>query len=154
MGLAHYLTREVVERIRAIPFHRRGEAVEVAIVDPGDLHALDEVARATRCRVIPVQVSEADLAWAIESYYSEEETKDLEARYAATTDGLVEGVDGIARLMDAPTIVRLASVLVSQAVEKGASDIHVEPQRRGVVVRYRIDGVLEEGRDLLAVVGP
>jgi type II secretory ATPase GspE/PulE/Tfp pilus assembly ATPase PilB-like protein len=55
----------------------------------------------------------------------------------------VEGVDSIARLMDAPTIVKLASVLISQAVEQRASDIHIEPQRQGLIVRYRVDGVLQ-----------
>lgn len=143
-AVVHCLSREVAERLRAIPFRRRGDVVDVALVDPDDLHALDEVARATRCRANPVRVSEADMAWALETHFSEEETKDLEGKYADSVDGLVEGVDQIARLMDAPAIVRLASVLISQAVERRASDIHVEAVRNGLVVRYRVDGVLEK----------
>ena len=142
-ALVHYLTREMAERLRAVPFRRRGDVVDVAMADPGDLHALDEVGRAVRTRVNPVQVSDSDISWALESYWSEEESKDLEAQYANSVDGLVEGMDAITRLMDAPAVVRLASVLVSQAVEQRASDIHLEPQRQGLVVRYRIDGVLK-----------
>ena len=143
VAMVHCLTREVVERIRAIPFRRRGDIADVAMSDPDDIHAQDECARATRMRVNPVRVSDADIAWAIETHFVEEETKDLEGEYASSVDGLVEGVDSIARLMDAPAIVKLAASLVSQAVEQRASDIHIEPQRQGLVVRYRIDGVLQ-----------
>jgi type IV pilus assembly protein PilB len=142
-ALTRCLTREIAERIRAIPFRRRGDVVDVAMSDPDDIHAQDEVARATRMRVCPVRVSDADISWALETHYTEEETKDLEANYATSTDGLVDG-DAIARLMDAPAIVRLASSLISQAVtEYRASDIHIEPQRQGLVVRFRVDGTLQ-----------
>ncbi|MEN6305703.1 MAG: GspE/PulE family protein [Armatimonadia bacterium] len=143
-ALVHCLTREVADRIRAIPFKRRGDIVEVAMSDPEDIHAQDEVARATRLRVKPVRVADADISWAIETHFSEEETKDLEAKYGEGADGLVDGVDAIARLMDAPAIVKLAAALISQAVEQRASDIHIEPQRQGLLIRYRIDGVLHK----------
>ena len=142
-ALVHSLTKEIAERIRAIPFRRRGDLIDVAMSDPDDIHAQDEVARATRGRVHPVRVSDADISWAIETHFAEEETKDLEASYATSTDGLVEG-DTIMRLMDAPAVVKLASSLISQAVlEYRASDIHIEPQRQGLVVRFRVDGNLQ-----------
>jgi len=150
-ALAHSLTREVAERIRAIPFRRKGDTVEVAIADPDDIHALDEVRRATRLRTEAVRVADADISWALETLWSDEETKELDAQYAASTDGLVEG-DAITRLMDAPTIVKLASVLITGAIEQRASDIHLEPQRQGVIVRYRIDGVLKRIMNLDEVV--
>lgn len=141
-ALAHSLTREVAERIRAIPFRRRGDVVEVATADPDDIHALDEVRRATRLRVQAVRVADADISWALETLWSDEETRELDAQYAESTDGLVDG-DPVSRLMDAKPIVQLASVLISQAIEQRASDIHIEPMRQGLVVRYRIDGVLK-----------
>ncbi|MCE5239190.1 GspE/PulE family protein [bacterium] len=146
-ALAHCLSRETAERLRAIPFRRRGDVVDVAMADPDDIHALDEVRRATRLRPEAVRVSDADISWALESLWSEEETKELDAQYAQSTDGLVEG-DAITRLMDAPTIVKLASVLITGAIEQRASDIHLEPQRQGIMVRYRIDGVLKRTMDL------
>lgn len=143
-SLVHSLSKEVAERIRAIPFRRRGDIVDVAMSDPEDIHAQDEVARATRARVNPVRVADADISWVIETHFAEEETKDLEASYATATDGLVDGVDHLMRLMDAPAIVQLASSLISQAVlEYRASDIHIEPQRQGMVVRFRVDGTLQ-----------
>jgi len=141
-ALAHCLSRDTAERIRAIPFRRKGDTVQVATADPDDVHALDEVRRATRMRVEPVRVADADISWALESLWSDEETKELDAQYAQSTDGLMEG-DAITRLMDAKPTVQLASVLISQAIEQRASDIHIEPQRQGLVVRYRIDGVLK-----------
>ena len=140
-ALAHSLTRDVAERIRAIPFRRHGDTVDVATADPEDIHALDEVRRATRCRVQAVRVADADISWALETLWSDEETKELDAQYAQSSDGLMEG-DAVTRLMDAKPVVQLASVLITKAIEERASDIHLEPQRQGLMVRYRIDGVL------------
>lgn len=141
-GVVHYIDRETAERLRAVPFQRRGDVVDVAMADPDDLHANDELSRAIKARIRPVRVAEADIIWAIESFWSEETTKDLEADYGTSRDGLVDG-DPIARLMDAPAIVQLASALISEGVERRASDIHLEPLANGFIVRYRIDGVLE-----------
>jgi type IV pilus assembly protein PilB len=153
-GVAYGISRELAERTRAVPFRRRGDTVEVAMADPEDLHALDEVARALKCRIRAIRASEADIAWAIETYWSQETTKDLDGEYGTSLDGLVEGVDSIARLMDAQPIVRLASVLVSEAVRRRASDIHLEPQRQGLIVRYRIDGVLEKQMQIDEAIKP
>mgnify|MGYP002682523062 CR=1 FL=1 len=112
-------------------------------------HVRDTVAGALG--VPPAEIAER-ISWALETLWSDEETKELDAQYAQSTDGLVEG-DAITRLMDAPTIVKRASVLSTGAIEQRASDIHLEPQRQGIMVRDRIDGVLKRTMDLNEAVG-
>src|SRR5919201_1207793 len=138
----------VLERIVAIPYAIENGYLRVAVADPANIHGIDELRLATRypleLAVAPrddvlaeirrlVRVSEAFGARAIlesEAAVEEpvEEVDDLEAE------------DGIS---DAP-LVRLVNSVIFQAAEDGASDIHFEPQEDALVVRFRIDGVLQE----------
>jgi type IV pilus assembly protein PilB len=141
--LTRLLPREVAQRLKVFPVRARGESLQLAMADPGDVLACDEVARLTQKRVQPVRASAIDISWAIDTYCDPDALADLDAPIGPV-DGLAEGVDDRLRLMDAPAIIRLVSVLIKEAVERRASDIHLEPQRKGLQVRYRVDGVLEK----------
>jgi type IV pilus assembly protein PilB len=139
----------VLERIVAIPYAIENGYLRVAVADPANIHGLDELRLATRypleLAVAPrddilaeirrlVRASEAFGARAI--LESEETAVEEEAE---ETDDL-EVEDGIS---DAP-LVRLVNSVIFQAAEDGASDIHFEPQEDALIVRFRIDGVLQE----------
>jgi type IV pilus assembly protein PilB len=139
----------VLERIVALPYAIENGYLRVAVADPSNIHGIDELRLATRypleLAVTPrddilaeirrlVRASEAFGARAI----LESEEAVLEEQAEEPDDLEVE--DGIS---DAP-LVRLVNSVIFQAAEDGASDIHFEPQEDALIVRFRIDGVLQE----------
>ena len=116
----------------------------LAMVDPGNVFALDDVRDASRMQVKQVVAERADLLAAIGRYHRADDeltnlTTTLEEENAPTEPaafGVSDSLDD-----DAP-IVRFVNLLVSQAIQDRASDIHIEPAEHSLGVRYRIDGVL------------
>ncbi len=137
------VTAALCRRHRLLPIAREGGTLVVAMADPDDILALDDVAAATRLRIRRVAAEAADLAHAIDRYHrADDELSDLSNTLSDQSD--VPALDdGPAEDDDAP-IVRFVNLLISQAVQDRASDIHVEPGERALRVRYRIDGVLTE----------
>ncbi len=140
--VANIIEPSVGRRLRAFPVAIRQDVIEVAMSDPDNVTAIDEIRRQTGYRVQPLRVADPEIAWAMDTFWSSAEIIDLDERVAARAEGLSEGVDKIADLSDAPAVVQLASTLITQGVKNGASDIHVETEREGLRIRYRIDGVL------------
>ncbi len=145
------ITQEVCSRHKIIPVSRAGASLIVAMADPSNLHAIDDIKFLTGYNVEPVVASEAAIQTAIERYYAAPEIN-----YDEIMDGFDEGdievagdeddvnlVDLERASGDAP-VVRLCNAILLNAIKKGASDIHVEPYEKSLRVRYRIDGVLHE----------
>ena len=134
----------VCRRYSVLPIAIEDGRMLLAMVDPGNVFALDDVRAAARMSVMPVVAEKSDLLAAIERYYrADGELSDLtstleEESGPVESDGLGEAVDD-----DVP-IVRFVNLIVSQAIQDRASDIHIEPAERDLRVRYRIDGVLHE----------
>jgi type IV pilus assembly protein PilB len=168
----------LVKSHTALPVKKEGNNLWVAMSNPSNISALDDIRMASGCRVIPVLAVPGALDDAIRKYYgggvvqpqqSQEEAAPVAAQgsftgaaRAAMAEAAVgrrddddENVDADAEKMaDQAPIIRLANALIQQAVADRASDVHVEPQQRAVRVRYRIDGVLQEAmtvpRNLMA----
>jgi type IV pilus assembly protein PilB len=146
---ARMLPGHVLERIDALPYRFDGLRLHVAIADPGNVHAIDELRIATHHPLQLGVASRDDIqlelrklvraASAIGARTAVEEEQERLAGGDAASDDL-EADDGIS---DAP-LVRLVNSVIYQAAEDGASDIHFEPQEDSLVVRLRIDGVLHE----------
>ena len=145
---ARQVPLHVLERIVAIPYAMQGGTLRVAVADPSNVHGIDELRLATR---FPIEIGvggrddiEAEirrLVRASEAFGARaavEEELEVEEEEEAGDD--LEADDGIS---DAP-LVRLVNSVIFQAAEDGASDIHFEPQEDGLVVRFRVDGVLQE----------
>ncbi|MCZ7678430.1 MAG: type IV-A pilus assembly ATPase PilB [Sandaracinaceae bacterium] len=145
------VSQEVCDRHKIIPVSRAGSTLIVAMADPSNLHAIDDIKFLTGYNVEPVVASEAAIMAAIEGSYGQPEIS-----YDDIMDGFDEGEIEVAtddddlNLMDlerasedAP-VVRLCNAILLNAIKKRASDIHVEPYERKLRVRYRIDGVLHE----------
>src|SRR5438477_8112171 len=138
----------VLERVAAIPYLIEGDTIHIAVADPADLNALDQLRLATTHRVeIGVGSREdilrevARIGRAAEAFGNRailEEEVEVAVVEEDETD--LEADDGVS---DAP-LVRLVNSVLFQAAEDGASDIHFEPQEDSLVVRFRIDGVLQE----------
>ncbi|MFO0566535.1 MAG: type IV-A pilus assembly ATPase PilB [Polyangiaceae bacterium] len=146
------VNRDVCEKHKIIPVSRSGQSLIVAMADPTNLHAIDDIKFLTNYNVEPVVASETAVAAAIERYYNagpsyEELMSDFsldetDIDFSAEEED-VNALELEKQSADAP-VVRLVNVLLLNAIRKGASDIHVEPYEKRLRVRYRIDGVLHE----------
>jgi type IV pilus assembly protein PilB len=136
----------VCKRHQVLPIAIGSGRLVLAMVDPGNVFALDDVREASRMRVSPVVAERSDLMAALVRYHRADDelsdlTSTLEEESAATESSSFGVSDSIED--DAP-IVRFVNLLVSQAIQDLASDIHIEPGEHSLRVRYRIDGVLHE----------
>jgi type IV pilus assembly protein PilB len=138
----------VLERLVAIPYALSGDSLRVAIADPADLHAIDELRLASRHQLELAVASREDiltelrrLSRASEAFGARAAMAEEEALLEEEeVDDDLEAEDGIS---EAP-LVRLVNSIIFQAAEDGASDVHFEPQEDALAVRLRIDGVLHE----------
>ncbi|MGB3911270.1 MAG: ATPase, T2SS/T4P/T4SS family [Pseudolysinimonas sp.] len=138
---------QVLKRYEVLPIGRDGDRLMLAMADPRDVLAIDDVRAAVRMQVRPVVAERNDLLAAIarlvrsDGELSELTTAIVEENGSTGTD-LVPAASEASE-DDAP-IVRFVNLLISQAISDQASDIHIEPAERDMHVRYRIDGVLHE----------
>src|SRR6187402_840965 len=147
------VTKEVCEKHRIIPVSRSGSSLIVAMSDPTNLNAIDDIKFLSGYNVEPVVSSEAAIQSAIERYYNagpsyEEVLEDFnldDEDIDFDTDVEEEGSAlALARESEDAPVVRLVNMLLLNAIKKKASDIHVEPYEKRLRIRYRIDGVLTE----------
>jgi type IV pilus assembly protein PilB len=134
----------ICRRYEVLPIAFEGPSVLLAMVNPGDVFALDDVTAAAGREVKPVIAERSDMLAALNRFHrADGEMNDLTvAIEEETISSAVEAVEEASE-SDAP-IVRFVNLLVSQAIQDHASDIHIEPGEHELRVRYRIDGVLHE----------
>ncbi len=144
------LPLHVLERIVAIPYALEGDVLKVAIADPQNVHAIDELRIATRHPLELAVASREDILTEIKRMARASEAFGARAVMDDEAEALRELEDDDADdleiddgISDAP-LVRLVNSVIFQAAEDGASDIHFEPQEDALLVRLRIDGVLHE----------
>ncbi|MDQ7842958.1 MAG: GspE/PulE family protein [Armatimonadota bacterium] len=134
----------VAGRLQAIPVARDGASLTVAMVDPLDVVALDDIRRMTGLDVRVAVTTLADFQYALNQYppldAESELLMDLPRRETAVEEVSPEA---LRRAAEEQPIIRLVNRIIEEAVRRRASDIHIEPQEKGIRVRYRIDGVLK-----------
>ncbi len=135
------LPARFLRQARVFPLRMDGGALVLAMADPLDFETLAAVRTATGLRVRAEIAPESDLADALDRYYGEEETEAAAVGEDAESAAELEQLRDMAS--EAP-VIRLVNAMIAQAVEKRASDIHIEPFEKEVKVRFRIDGVLQE----------
>jgi type IV pilus assembly protein PilB len=144
------VSKDVCERHKIIPLTRSGTALVVAMADPTNLHAIDDIKFLTGFNVEPVVASETGIVEAIERTYNVGHSYDavLSEFAEEEVDFAVEGDDlnllELEKAAEGAPVVRLVNAILLNAIKKGASDIHVEPYEKKLRVRYRVDGVLLE----------
>jgi type IV pilus assembly protein PilB len=146
---AKELPIHVMERVIAVPYAREGSVLRIAIADPGNVHAIDELRLATRFQLELAVAARDDIESEIRRLLRASEAFGARAAIEeedALVDEGAEEVDDLEvddGISDVP-LVRLVNSIIFQAAEDGASDIHFEPQEDALAVRLRIDGVLHE----------
>lgn len=131
------ITEDTAKRNLMIPLKKEGEKLYVAMADPMDFYAIDDLRLATGFQIEPAIATKDDILRAIAKHYTDEDgLEELMVDLNRNMDDEQETVD-----QDSP-VVRLVNQLLSNAVTHKASDIHIDPQEKKLVVRYRVDGVL------------
>jgi type IV pilus assembly protein PilB len=139
------ISEEVARRYRALPIERWSDQIVVAMANPGDVFALDDIRVLTGKPVVPVLAAAAQLAEQLDRVYQRHglETQLDDAEDAHASPEFDEEAAAALVTEDGP-VVRLVNALLEQAVSERASDVHVEPTGDTVNIRLRIDGVLHD----------
>ncbi len=118
--------------------------LRVAMADPMDMYAQDDISIITNCQVEPAVTTTRNIMLAIDKYYGQDEVTTALEAYAKEKNLTVDEVDAAEEDINSSPIVMLVKEMIDKAVRQRASDIHIEPTERKVRVRYRIDGALYE----------
>jgi len=147
MACIDLIPADVATKFQVLPINRRGRVLTVAMANPSNIFAIDDIKFITGLDVQPAVAGDMAIKKAIDKFYSTTDSlasimegieDDIELVEDADDDD-INGQEG----QNAP-VVKLVNTLLAEAVKVGASDIHIEPYERNMRVRYRIDGVLTE----------
>lgn len=152
-GLIKLVDEKILRKHSALPLFKRGNKLYVAVADPTNLQGLDEIKFNTGLSAEPILVDESKLSLSLDKHL--DAADDTLVSLAAGGDDLEnldiggdedarnKGPDSEADINDAP-IVKFVNKLLMDGINRGASDIHIEPYEKFCRVRYRIDGMLHE----------
>jgi type IV pilus assembly protein PilB len=146
--------QETAIRYQIVPLSRVGSTLTIAMTDPTNVFAMDDIKFMTGFNVEPVVASESAISEAIGKFYGSIETgeeidkvmKDLAGDEADLELAAEEAEMDLAELekaADEAPIIKLVNLILTDAVKRGASDIHVEPYEKEYRVRFRVDGILQ-----------
>jgi len=145
------ISLDIMRRNKALPIRRLGNMLTLAVADPYDINALDEMAFISGCQVELVIVSEAQLLEHLDAMgtadgHLDDVIADLGASDLEVVDTSEAELDEhmLTTETEAAPVVKLVNLILLDAIKRGASDIHLEPYEKVLRVRYRIDGVLHE----------
>ena len=143
---------ETAKRYQILPLSRVGASLTIAMVDPTNVFAMDDIKFMTGFNIEPVVASESAIIDAIEKAYGQPQAEEnVDELLASMDDADVElqaeheemNLNELEKSADEAPIVKLVNIILTDAVKRGASDIHVEPYEKEYRVRFRIDGVLQ-----------
>ncbi len=144
------LDEKMASRHLAIPLSFDDDSIVVAMADPTNIFALDDIKMSTGHSIKPVVATKRDIEDAIRTYYRESGQASLEDVGGMETGDLddKELAEAIGAATTDEPMVRFVNYVINEAVTGGASDIHFDPQEKEIVIRYRVDGVLHDVKSL------
>jgi len=134
------LSPRFLRQFRCLPVGREDHAVTLAMADPLDVETISAVRNCTGLKVSTVLAAEQEILDAIDKYYGE--TARGEAEFGGEDTEASEDLEHLRDMASEAPVIRLVNAIIAQAVERRASDIHLEPFEKEFRIRYRIDGVL------------
>jgi type IV pilus assembly protein PilB len=146
---------DVSRKYLILPVAKVGAKITLAMIDPTNVFAMDDVKFMTGYNVDPVVASETAIRIAIDKYYGSTHALELKKVMEDLTEPAGDSLtvlddeqeldlEALERESEEAPVVRLVNIVLTDAIKKGASDIHIEPYEKDYRVRYRIDGVLYE----------
>ncbi len=142
--------KDVALKHLVIPVNRAGPSLIVAMCDPSNIYAVDDLKFLTGYNIEAVVASEPSIRDAIERYHAEkgpsldEIVSEVADDVEVAIDEIDQNLEDMAKAADDAPVVKLVNLILKDAIGKGASDIHVEPYEKDFRVRFRIDGELYE----------
>ena len=140
------ISHSMAEKHKAIPIEKGSNTLTVAMADPLDVMAIDDIRLKTGYEVDPVIALESEIDRALKQHFG---SKDLVDKFVQDMDdpeietvNQEEDIEELKKMVDEAPVVKLANNIIRDGVEMEASDIHIEPLESEVRVRYRIDGIL------------
>lgn len=151
-GFEELIPQEFALKNVVLPLSRTPNSLTCAIFDPLDLTLLDNLKKMTNCEIIPVIATRTDILQAAKDFYGKTGmleraveqsygTQDMAPEAEAKVDTAL-GMDRLAAMAEEAPVIKLVDLIIRQAIDERASDIHIEPGRNKIRLRYRIDGKL------------
>lgn len=152
-GVVRLIPEALARRFNVIAYALEGTDLKVAMLDPLNVIAIDEIRKAVKYRIIPVVTTESEIGKSIDQYYGmeyslEDMVKKAQTSGAELIAGEADEAEKLEKVAGEASVIQLVNILMSRAVLEGASDIHIEPDSDLMRVRLRIDGVLHETANL------
>lgn len=138
------VTDDISRRYLALPIAFEDEKLVVAMVDPANVLAVDDLRIMTGFNIKPVVATESDILAAINQYCRMDSTVEKAALSAAEGGPGASETEELIELVEEAPIIKLVNLIITKAINDRASDVHIEPRENDLRVRYRIDGVLHE----------
>ena len=145
------IPEDVAQKYQVIPVSRTGSTLVVAMADPSNIFAIDDIKFLTGYNVEPLVASDAQIKAAIEKHYETPEmglegvlTEFDESEMEVVKEEEEIDLSDLKKAVEEAPVVKLVNLILTDAIKKGASDIHIEPYEKAFRVRYRIDGILQE----------
>jgi type II secretion system protein E len=135
---------EFAMRHHLIPLHRNDETLVVAMADPLDIHAMDDLRLLTGLDIAPMLASSSEIIRLCEQYYMSRMLQDVKEAEKAVEDEDNLDIADLQKMAKEELVIQMVNLIINQAIQDRASDIHIEPFEKEMRVRYRVDGVLHE----------
>lgn len=155
--LISLIPKKVAKLYKVLPVSKSGDNITVAMINPMDIFAIDDLKAITRCEITPLLANEKDITIAISELYDGVTHDKIEKIVDDIGDGQEINViedkkdsdvnrDELLKLTQEAPVVKITNMLVAEAVKLRASDVLIEPMENDVRIRYRVDGILVEGK--------
>src|SRR5712691_6542710 len=147
LAVIKLIPADTAQKYQIVPLSRAGATLTIAMTDPTNVFAMDDIKFMTGYNVEPVVASEVAVIEAIQKYYPNGGKAAVpvstgSSALDAAPSGLEELKQSLEKQGNEAPIMRMVKVLLRSAIQQGASDIHIEPYDKELRVRYRIDGIL------------
>jgi len=152
------IPKKIAKRYQIIPISKMGNTLVVAMVDPLNIFAIDDIKAITGYNISPIITADKDIKEAINQYYEEsayiaiekivsdmKDASDINMLEEHTSQEIQNSSDLLRMTQDAP-VVKVTNIILAEGVNAKASDILIEPLEQEVRVRYRVDGVLQDAK--------
>jgi type IV pilus assembly protein PilB len=154
-GVIKLIPADVARKYNILPVNKTGATITIAMADPTNVFAMDDIKFMTGYNVEPVVASELGIKAAIDNYYGTTSSlelkkvmEDLQQSESADLEVLEEeeelDIEALADSAEEAPVVKLVNLILTDAIKRGASDIHIEPYEKEFRVRFRVDGTLYE----------
>ena len=143
-AIVQIISSEFALRHNLIPLHRNDETLVVAMADPLDVHAIDDLRLLTGLDIAPMLAEPGEIRRICEQSYMSRMLQDVQQAERAVEDEESLDIADLQKMAKEELVIQMVNLIINQAIQDRASDIHIEPFEKEVRVRYRVDGVLHE----------